>query len=125
MKSKRCLLDGEPVLTSLCPALGERYSVVRHGMCPSNLLNVFGKELPIAVIGGFPYVIYNEAKEWVGGTEFQLLDLYVEKFGFIPKLMRAAGYEGEGSVIDMVRKIHLIITIPLLLLSHAGQQKGL
>ena len=98
--------------------------MVRHGMCPSNLLNVFGKELPIAVIGGFPYVIYNKAKEWVGGTEFQLLDLYVEKFGFIPKLMRAAGYEGEGSVFDMVRKIYLII-IRLLLFSHTGQQKGL
>ena len=106
---RRYLLDSEPpVLTSLCPALGERYSVIRHGMCPSSLLNPSGKVLPIAVIGGFPYVIYNEAKEWVGGTEFQLLDLYVEKFGFKPKLMRAAGYEGEGSVIDMVRKkIHL------------------
>ena len=80
--------------------------MITYGMCPSNLQNPHGKVLQIAVTGSAPYIIYNEAKEWVGGIEFQVIDVYVKKFGFIPKFIRAAGFEGEGGVIDMVRKIH-------------------
>ena len=96
-----CILDDKLELLSLCPSLGKRYSVVTYGMCPSNLQNPFGKVLQIAVAGTAPYIMFNEAKEWVGGIEFEVIDVYVKKFGLIP-----AGYEGEGSVVDMVRKVY-------------------
>ena len=80
--------------------------MVTYGMCPSNLQNPFGKVLQIAVFGTAPYIIYNEAKEWVGGIEFKVIDVYVKKFGLVPKFIRADGFEGEGSVVDMVRKVH-------------------
>ena len=82
--------------------------MITYGMCPSNLQNPHGKVLSISVTGSSPYIIYNEAKEWAKESiEFEVMDVYVKKFGLIPKFIRAAGYEGEGSVIEMVRKIHL------------------
>ena len=86
--------------------MGERYSVIKPGMCPSNLEEPHGKVMPFAIVGSYPYVVYNDAKEWVGGTEFQVIDLYVRKFGFVPELIRASGYDNEGSVVDLVRNIH-------------------
>ena len=68
-------------------------------MCPSDLQNPHGKVIPISVIGAYPFVKYGKDKEWIGGTEFQVIDVYAKKFGFTPKLMRAKGY---GSVVDMV-----------------------
>ena len=106
-KNLSYLPGNEPKVTSLCPALTKKYSVLIPGMCPSNLQNPRGKVIPISVIGVYPYVVYGEDKEWVGGTEFQVIDVYAKKFGFTPKLMRATGYDNEGSVVDMVRKIHL------------------
>ena len=47
-------------------------------------------------------MIYGKEKEWVGGTEFKVIDVYAGKFGFTPELMRATGFDGEGSVVDMV-----------------------
>ena len=86
-------------MTSLCPALTKKYSVLVSGMCPSDLQNPRGKVIPISVIGAYPFVIYGKDKEWIGGTEFQVIDVYAKKFGFTPNYMRAAGY---GSVVDMV-----------------------
>ena len=101
--SKTNLPDEEPKVTSLCPALTKKFSVLVSGMCPSNLQDPHGKVIPISVIGVYPYVVYGEDREWVGGTEFQVIDVYAKKFGFTPKLMRATGYDNEGSVVDMVR----------------------
>ena len=100
-----CILDDKLELLSLCPSLGKRYSVVIYGMCPSNLQNPSGKVLQIAFFGAVPWIMLNEAKEWVG-FEFKVIDVYVKKFGMVPKFIRADGFEGEGSVIDMVRKVH-------------------
>ena len=90
------------IVTSLCPALTKRYSVLISGMCPPDLQNPRGKVIPISVVGVYPYVVYGKEKEWVGGVEFQVIDVYAEKFGFTPELKRATGYDGEGSVVDMV-----------------------
>ena len=92
----------KPILISLCPALTKKYSVLVSGMCPSGLQNPRGKVIPISVIGVYPYVVYGKDKEWVGGVEFQVIDVYAEKFGFTPDLKRATGYDGNGSVVDMV-----------------------
>ena len=80
--------------------------MIRPGMCPSNLQNPRGKVIPISVVGVHPFVVYDEANEWVGGSEFQVVDVYAKKFGFKPKFMRATGYDYEGSVVDMVIEIH-------------------
>ena len=92
----------KPIVTSLCPALAKKYPVLVSGMCPQDLQNPHGKVIPISVFGGYPHVVYGRDKEWVGGTEFQVIDVYAEKFGFTPELIKATGYDGEGSVIDMV-----------------------
>ena len=74
-------------------------------MCPPDLQDPRGKVIPISVIGVYPYVVYGADKEWAGGTEFQVIDVYAKKFGFTPELMRATGYDNEGSVVDMVRRV--------------------
>ena len=98
----------EDIVTSLCPALTKKYSVLVSGMCPSDLQNPHGKIIPISVFGAYPFVIYGKEKEWMGGTEFQVIDVYARKFGFTPELMRATGFDGEGSVVDMVKTVLLI-----------------
>ena len=82
--------------------MSKKYSVLVTGMCPSDLQNPRGKVIPISVVGAYPYVVYGKDKEWVGGVEFQVIDVYAEKFGFTPDLKRATGYDGNGSVVDMV-----------------------
>ena len=96
------------IVTSLCPALTKKYSVLVSGMCPSDLQNPRGKVMPISVGGAYPYVVYGKDKEWVGGIEFQVIEVYAKKFGFEPELMRATGYDNEGSVVDMVRRVFII-----------------
>ena len=83
--------------------MANKYSVVRSGSCPSNLQNPQGKIIPISVVGTFPYVVYGKDKEWIGGSEFKIIDVYAKKFGFTPKYVRAKGYDNEGSAVEMVR----------------------
>ena len=33
-------------ITSLCPSLGERYAIIKPGICDPNLQNPNGKEIP-------------------------------------------------------------------------------
>ena len=75
-------------------------------MCPPNLQNPLGKVIPISVVGVHPFVVYDKAGEWVGGTEFQVVDVYAKKFGFTPKFVKSSGYDNEGSVVEMVRKFY-------------------
>ena len=83
--------------------MAKKYSVIRPGMCPSSLQQPRGKVIPISVVGAYPYVIYGEDKEFLGGTEFQVVDVYAKKFGFTPKFMISKGFDTvEGSVVDMV-----------------------
>ena len=65
--------------------------------------NPQGKIIPISVTGVYPYVVFGKDKEWIGGTEFKIIDVYAKKFGFTPKYKRAKGYDNEGSVVEMVR----------------------
>ena len=89
-------------------------------MCPSNQQDPHGKEIPVSVVGGNPYVIYDKKNDWIQkenvqkwdtyqGTEFQVIDLYAKKFGFTPNYIRAASWDGKGSVIEMVRKVNRMI----------------
>ena len=64
--------------------------------------------MPISVIGGHPYIVYNEKREWVGGSEFQIVDVYAKKFGFTPKFIRAKGFDNAGSVVEMVGVLHIL-----------------
>ena len=91
--------------TSLCPALGHRYSLIRLGACPSNLQQPQLKDLPISVMGTPPYIISNKEKEWIGGTDFVIMDIYAKKFGFTPKFLMASSFDDEGGQIDMVANV--------------------
>ena len=102
-------------MTSLCPSLGQKYSLIKAGLCPSNQQDPLGKTIPVSVVGANPYVIYNKKNDWIKkenikkwdtyhGTEFEVIDLYAKKFGFTPKYIRAASWDGNGSVIEMVIK---------------------
>ena len=96
--------DGRAI-TSLCSALGKKYSVTKPGICPSILLQPHGKEIPIAVFGGAPYIILNKEKELIGGVELQIMDIYAKKFGFTPKFIivsMAGQFDKEGGMVDMV-----------------------
>ena len=78
------ILGDELSITSLCPTLGRKYSVVRPGICPSTLQNPNGKKLPVSMVGPFPFAIFNKKnkKELMGGAEFQIIDVYARKFNF-------------------------------------------
>ena len=58
-------------------------------MCPSNLQEPHGKKIPISVVGPVPYVILNDDQEWIGGAEFQIVDIFAKKFGFTPNFKMA------------------------------------
>ena len=79
---------------------------MKHGKCPSILQQPHGKEIPIAVFGGAPYIILNKEKELIGGVELQIMDIYANKFGFTPKYIMvsmAGQFDKEGGMVDMVR----------------------
>ena len=74
-------------------------------MCPSILQQPHGKEIPISVFGGAPYIILNKEKEWIGGIELQIMDIYAKKFGFTPNFLRVSmkgQFDKEGGMVDMV-----------------------
>ena len=64
--------------------------------------------IPVSVVGAHPYIVYNEKREWGGGSEFQVVDVYAKKFGFTPKFIRAKGFDNEGSVVEMVGALHIL-----------------
>ena len=89
------------MITSLCPALGSRYSVTRpHCMCPAHLQLPQGKELPISITGMLPYVIKNEKEEIVGGAELEIIDISAKKFNFKPKFIPETIF--DGGMLDTV-----------------------
>ena len=92
-----------PRLTSLCPALGEMHSVIRHGMCPPDLQHPNGKEIQVLIIGAYPFVIFNEKKELTGGADIQIIEILAKKFGFIPKVTKASNVDNDGGMVDRVK----------------------
>ena len=80
-------------MTSLCPALGERYPLILPGMCPSSLQEPYGKEIPVALIGVAPYVLYGENRTWLGGSELDNIKTWEKAFGFKAKLIDVASYD--------------------------------
>ena len=106
---KQCFLfEGDGLtITSLCPALGNKHSVIRHGLCPSDLQLPHQKKIQISVIGPAPYVISNREKQWIAGAEFEIVDIYAKMFGFTPKLIKASSYDNEGGMVQMVRIVRL------------------
>ena len=82
-------------IISLCPALGEKHSVIQPGLCPSNLQQPQGKKIQISVIGSPPYV----------SAEFEIMDIYAKRFGFTPKFKRASSWDKEGGMVDMVGNV--------------------
>ena len=95
------------MITSLCPMLGRKYSIIRAQMCPEYLQHPKEKELPISVLGISPFVIKNEKKEVVDGAELQIIALYSKKFDFKPKLIPAPSMDGDGGMIDTVIRLFL------------------
>ena len=101
---KSCFLfEGDGLaITSLCPALGNKHSVIRHGFCPSDLQQPHQKKIRISVIGPAPYVISNKEKQWIGGAEFEIMAIFAKKFGFTPKLVYTRGFDNDGGLVDTV-----------------------
>ena len=95
--------DGGLTMTSMCPTLGRKHSVITSGMCHSTLQDPKGKFLPVSVIGIPPYVLYNDKREWNGGAEFQIIDIYAKKFSFTPILIKAPAFDNEGGMVYSVR----------------------
>ena len=87
-------------ITSLCPALGRKYSLMKHGMCPSNLQHPGGKEIPVSVRGGNPYVTYDERKNWTGGVEFEVMKLYAKRFDFQPVYINASTFSANVKIVS-------------------------
>ena len=75
--------------TYLCPALGTTHAVSYNGTCPNHLQNPSGKELKISFIGFKPYITYNP----VGGSDFLVVKILADKFGFFPKFMPARSFD--------------------------------
>ena len=90
------------MITSLCPTLGNRFSTIVSGICPTHMQHLNGKELPISIMGLVPYVIKNEKKEIIDGAELQIIDIFSKKFNFRPNIIPAPTFDGPGGMVDTV-----------------------
>ena len=95
-------------VTSLCSTLGKRHSVVKSGMCPASLKNPNGKEIPVSIIGAFPYVISDKEKGTTSGAAIEILDIYSMKLKFVPKILIVPSFDGEGGKVDTESINHAI-----------------
>ena len=96
------------MITSLCPVLGKKYLIIRTDICPEQLQQPKGKELPISIIGITPFVIKDEQKNVVDGAELHIIAIYSKKFDFLPNLKPAPSMDGSGGMIDMVITFNLV-----------------
>ena len=91
------IFQADLTVTSLCPALGERYPLIISGMCPSSLQEPYGKEIPVAVLGVAPYVLFEPGtRNWPEtkpGAEFDNIKVWEKKFGFKAKLLNVGSYD--------------------------------
>ena len=90
------------MITSLCPVLGKKYSIISTELCDEQLQQPKGKNLPISIIGITPFVIKDEQKNVIDGAELHIIAIYAKKFDFSPNLQPAPSMDGDGGMIDMV-----------------------
>ena len=112
-KFKLILTGGEGKITSLCPVLGNRYSVIRPGMCPPDLQQLRGKEIGVANAGPPPYLIRsknedelepNGLRKMIGGTSFLIMDIFATKFDFELKMIsKQNSFDGKDGEVATVR----------------------
>ena len=69
--------------------MGTTHVVSYNGTCPNHLQNPSGKELKISFIGFIPYIAYNP----LGGSDFLVVKILAEKFGFFPKFVPARSFD--------------------------------
>ena len=98
-------------MTSLCPALGERYPLIISGMGPSSLQEPYGKEIPVAVAGVAPYILYGENRTLLGGAELDNIKIWEKAFGFKAKLINTASYD-KSDPPGMVFSVRIFYTNP-------------
>ena len=90
------------------------------GMCPSSLQEPYGKEIPVAVVGVAPYVLYGPNRTWLGGAEFDNIKIWEKAFGFKAKLINTASYD-KSDPPGMVFSVGNIYTNPFILLTFSFQ----
>ena len=92
--------------------LGNRYSVIRPGMCPSDLQHVRGKEIGVANAGSPPYLIRSKnemeedgkMKKMIGGTSFLIMEIFANKFNFKYKMVSiSTSLDGKDGEVETVR----------------------
>ena len=78
----------QTVIHSLCPALGERHSLVFKGLCPFHLQNPLGKKIDVSFIYFPPFSLPSP----IGGigSDFLIMQLLARKIGFIPRFIFGA-----------------------------------
>ena len=92
IKSFLSLSEGR-ILTSLCPVLGKRYAQIIKGTCPKHGQDPLGKVLNVSWSGSPPFVLYGGPGY---GSDFLVVKLLAEKFGFTPKFLLE-------NIIDIVK----------------------
>ena len=70
-------------MKSVCPVLGEKHVKLSQGMCPLMWQKPVGKEFGICFGGQPPHI-----KSPNSGSDFLLLEMFAEKFSFLPKYMQ-------------------------------------
>ena len=83
------LIDGNWVLTSLCPTLGQMNPQQHKGVCPLHFQEPFGKTLNISFVGIAPFITYNPVR----GSEFMVMKILAKKYQFIPKFIPARSWD--------------------------------
>ena len=90
----------KPTITSLCPTLGKRHSVLKSGMCPGTLQNPNGKEIPVSIVGPYPYMTYNARNGRIGGAAVDIIEVYAKKLNFRTKITKVPTYDKKGGKVD-------------------------
>ena len=93
--------------TYLCPALGKVHAELHHDKCHPTLLNPLGKNLQVSYIGINPYIKHNP----FGGSEYKVVRLLSEKFGFLPHFVPERTFDitkSNGTTYGMVYRVSLL-----------------
>ena len=91
-------------MTYLCPVLGKVYAEISRVLCPSELQYPMGKTLLISFIGISPFIKYKP----IGGSEFLVIKILAQKFGFFPKFVPERAFDvtkANGTIYGMVHRV--------------------
>jgi hypothetical protein len=75
-----------PRITSMCPTVGNKFSVKHEGLCPKSTITLAAKSIKVSYVSVEPYIYMREMPP--KGSDILILNLLAQKFKFKLKSLR-------------------------------------